>query len=133
MYIPKHFSAPGEEALRALIRAYPFATLITTSAHGDESDHGLEVNHLPLYLEDNSVLSGHVARANPFWQSVGRFSWAADVCEPGMVSQQSEDWHGGADLELCGGACQGQIARDGGCPLVARPFGCAYRATGNGI
>lgn len=70
MYIPRHFSAPDEEAVRALIRAYPFATLITTSSHGFEGNDGFEVNHLPLYLEDNRVLSGHVARANPLWQTV---------------------------------------------------------------
>ncbi|WP_292783961.1 FMN-binding negative transcriptional regulator [Methylophilus sp. UBA6697] len=62
MYTPKHFSAPGEQALLDLIRTYPFATLVTTAASG------LEVNHLPLYLEDKGILSGHVARANPLWQ-----------------------------------------------------------------
>jgi len=62
MYTPKHFSAPSEAALRALIRAYPFATLITMAATG------VEVNHLPLYLDGDRVLGGHVARANPLWQ-----------------------------------------------------------------
>jgi transcriptional regulator len=64
MYTPKHFSAPGEAALLDLIRAYPFATLVTTGVSG------LEVNHLPLYLESNGVLSGHLARANSLWQQV---------------------------------------------------------------
>jgi transcriptional regulator len=62
MYTPKHFSAPSETVLRALIRDYPFATLITTTATG------VEVNHLPLYLDGDRVLGGHVARANPLWQ-----------------------------------------------------------------
>lgn len=64
MYTPKHFSAPNNEALHDLMRAYPFATLVTTSASG------LNVNHLPLYLDGKGVLSGHLARANPLWQEV---------------------------------------------------------------
>ena len=64
MYIPTHFSAPGEAALHELIRTYPFATLIMTTGSG------VEVNHLPLYLDDQGVLSGHLARANPLWQAV---------------------------------------------------------------
>jgi transcriptional regulator len=64
MYTPKHFSAPGEAALHELIRTYPFATLIMTTGSG------VEVNHLPLYLDDQGVLSGHLARANPLWQAV---------------------------------------------------------------
>jgi len=64
MYTPKHFSAPNTAALHELIRTYSFATLIMTTGSG------LEVNHLPLYLEDQGVLSGHLARANPLWQAV---------------------------------------------------------------
>lgn len=64
MYTPKHFSASSEEALLDLIRAYPFATLVTPA------NSGLEVNHLPLYVDDQGVLSGHLARANPLWQAV---------------------------------------------------------------
>jgi len=64
MYTPKHFSAPSEAALHELIRAYPFATLIMTTGSG------VEVNHLPLYLDDQGVLSGHLARASPLWQAV---------------------------------------------------------------
>jgi len=64
MYTPKHFAAPSEAALSELIRTYPFATLIMTTANG------VEVNHLPLYLDNQGVLSGHLARANPLWQAV---------------------------------------------------------------
>lgn len=64
MYTPKHFSAPSEAALHELIRAYPFATLIMTTGSG------VEVNHLPLYLDDQGLLSGHLARANLLWQAV---------------------------------------------------------------
>lgn len=64
MYIPQHFAAPGKDALRDLIRAYPFATLVVMTVAG------VEVNHLPLYLDGNGVLTGHLARANPLWQAV---------------------------------------------------------------
>jgi len=64
MYTPKHFAAPNALALSELIRTYPFATLIMTTADG------VEVNHLPLYLDNQGVLSGHLARANPLWQAV---------------------------------------------------------------
>lgn len=62
MYIPKQFAAPSEAGLHAMIRAYPFATLVTTT------ESGLAVNHLPLYLDHQGLLSGHLARANPLWQ-----------------------------------------------------------------
>lgn len=62
MYTPKHFSAPSDQALHDLMRAYPFATLVIHSADG------INVHHLPLYLDGNRTLSGHVARANPLWQ-----------------------------------------------------------------
>ena len=62
MYTPKHFSAPNDDALRDVMRTYPFATLIIHSASG------LSGHHLPLSLNANNTLSGHVARANPLWQ-----------------------------------------------------------------
>lgn len=61
MYTPKHFSAPSDEALRDVMRNYPLATLVITSALG------VTANHLPLYLDSKGALSGHVARANPLW------------------------------------------------------------------
>lgn len=64
MYTPKHFSAPNTAALHALMRAYPFATLVVTTATG------IEINHLPLHLNAAGELSGHLARANPLWQAI---------------------------------------------------------------
>lgn len=57
MYTPKHFEETRVEALHGLIRAYPFATLVTHAAAG------LTANHLPFELVDG-VLHGHVARGN---------------------------------------------------------------------
>ncbi|MCF8152109.1 MAG: FMN-binding negative transcriptional regulator [Burkholderiaceae bacterium] len=66
MYQPAHFEESRIEVLHALMRAQPFATLVTGG------DAGPNANHLPLHLHDEGsplgVLQGHVARANPLWQ-----------------------------------------------------------------
>ncbi|MDP3293208.1 MAG: FMN-binding negative transcriptional regulator [Nevskia sp.] len=67
MYVPTHFAESGTEALHALIRAQPLATLVTMTADG------LEANHIPMHLESAAsrlgTLRGHVARANPVWRT----------------------------------------------------------------
>jgi transcriptional regulator len=66
MYQPKHFSHSDTALAHELMRAHPFATLLT--AHNNAP----EVTHCPLVLsEDGSGIYGHVARANPhhsMWQ-----------------------------------------------------------------
>jgi len=65
MYCPKQFDEPKLEIMRALMRDYPLATLVTLSIDG------LNANHIPLqWVDDGSdygCLRGHVARANPMW------------------------------------------------------------------
>lgn len=62
MYQPAHFRVDDPAAQRALIAAYPLATLVVSTAQG------LEVHHLPLaFAPDGDRLIGHVARANPLW------------------------------------------------------------------
>jgi transcriptional regulator len=67
MYIPAHFEEPRIDVLHELIRARPFATLVTLT------DGGLEANHIPLLLFPDpapfGTLRGHVARANPLWRA----------------------------------------------------------------
>lgn len=58
MYTPSHFREERTEVLHELIRAYPFATVVTHAATG------LQANHLPFELADASTLHGHVARGN---------------------------------------------------------------------
>lgn len=66
MYLPSAFEQTDREALHALMRAHPFATLISAGADGPTADH------IPLELDAgvgaHGVLRGHVARANPLWQ-----------------------------------------------------------------
>lgn len=73
MYLPSHFSAPDDAALRTLIRDYPFATLITPTPTGHD------VNHVPLLLEHDGLLCGHVARANTLWQAAQNEQWVTAV------------------------------------------------------
>lgn len=70
MYIPRAFHEQDESRLLALMSQYGFATLVT-------SDKGVPfATHLPLLTERDAegrlVLVGHVARANPQWQSFSR-------------------------------------------------------------
>jgi transcriptional regulator len=66
MYLPGHFAESRSEVLHALMRAQPFATLVT------QGGKGLNADHLPLHLAadiaPHGVLHGHVARANPLWR-----------------------------------------------------------------
>lgn len=67
MYTPAHFREDRPEALDALIRHYPLATLAVQTADG------LDAHHLPLLLERTESrlsLTGHIARANRLWQEV---------------------------------------------------------------
>lgn len=72
MYMPPQFKARDAEIAPDLMRAHPFATLISND------DSGLPfVTHLPLHLEERGanaagetqwVLLGHVAKPNPHWK-----------------------------------------------------------------
>lgn len=67
MYLPAHFAEQRPEVLHALMREYPFATLLSSGAQG------LAADHLPLRLtfdsNNKALLLGHVARANPVWRA----------------------------------------------------------------
>ncbi len=67
MYIAKKFQQSDSTVLKALIAEYPFATLISCS------ELGIEANHIPLMfkqVDGKDVLQGHIAKANPLWQSM---------------------------------------------------------------
>jgi transcriptional regulator len=67
MYLPALFHETRLPVLHELIRAHPFATLVTLDATG------LVANHIPLEIDEAAgplgTLRGHVARANPVWRS----------------------------------------------------------------
>jgi transcriptional regulator len=62
VYVPKAFAGSDADA-RRLIQAHPFATLITT-ARGRP-----HITHLPLLLDGDTALLGHMARANAHWRT----------------------------------------------------------------
>jgi transcriptional regulator len=66
VYLPGHFQETRVEVMHDLIRAHPFATLITATRDG------LDADHLPFVLDAEpaplGTLRGHVARANPLWR-----------------------------------------------------------------
>lgn len=64
LYIPPQFKSDSRDEALALIRAAPFATLVTTVV-GCEP----HLTHLPLLLLEEGQLTGHMARANPHWQA----------------------------------------------------------------
>ncbi len=67
MHIPSKFQQKDESQLKAIMREYPFGTLVIHSASG------LEATHLPVILANNEgkdVIHGHIAKANKIWQSV---------------------------------------------------------------
>jgi transcriptional regulator len=68
MYIPAHFAENRLDVLHDLIRRHPLGTFIAST------ETGLDANHIPFLVSaapaPYGVLRGHVARANPIWQSL---------------------------------------------------------------
>jgi transcriptional regulator len=65
MYLPEQFRVDDVAELHALMRARPFATLVSAGATG------LMATHLPTVLKDDGPYGSiecHVARANPHWR-----------------------------------------------------------------
>jgi len=67
MYVPKHFEEREIMVLHALIRSHPLGAWVTQAAGA------LVVNHIPFLVDsekgEHGTLIGHVARANPIWNS----------------------------------------------------------------
>jgi transcriptional regulator len=67
MYVPKHHEESNVSVLHGLIKSHPLGTWVTQG--GGE----LLANHIPFLLDatrgEYGTLVGHVARANPVWQS----------------------------------------------------------------
>ena len=67
MYVPAHFKQDDPVELRRLMRAHPFATLVTVGPDGVPF-----ASHVPILAEDaedgSLFLRTHLARANPQWK-----------------------------------------------------------------
>jgi len=68
IYMPTHFSVADRSNQLDVMRAFPFATLVSVA-------DGLPAfSHVPIVVEERGesiVLRGHVAIANPHWRSWG--------------------------------------------------------------
>ena len=65
MYIPEHFRVRDHADAIAFMQANPFAILISTT------DDGPFATHVPVALhesENQMIIRGHVAKANPHWR-----------------------------------------------------------------
>lgn len=67
MYIPKHFEIDDENVIAEFINANAFGQLI--SLH----EGSIVSTHMPfLFDAQRSVLTGHLAKANPQWQEIDK-------------------------------------------------------------
>ena len=68
MYLPEYFLEKDINEIKRIIKEFPLATLITSSANG------LEANHLPFLVDfkNNALqnLLGHIAIGNPIYQNI---------------------------------------------------------------
>jgi transcriptional regulator len=65
VYIPEHFRVHDHSDAIAFMRANPFAILVSSA------DDAPFATHLPVFVEqkeDQLILRGHVAKANPHWR-----------------------------------------------------------------
>jgi transcriptional regulator len=95
MYAPPLFDLTDAATIRGIIRAHPFATLVSTGEDGAPY-----VTHLPLiHIEDGSAdgyLLGHVARPNPHWKLFGKAPTIAIF--GGANAYISPSWYKSADM-----------------------------------
>ncbi|MCB4823391.1 FMN-binding negative transcriptional regulator [Roseicella aerolata] len=88
MYNPPAFREDRPEILYGLIRAARLALLVSNGAQGVP-----EVTHLPLVLlEEEGMLLGHVARANPHWRGLREAGRALAVFQ-GAEGYVSPNWY----------------------------------------
>ncbi|MHB1543400.1 MAG: FMN-binding negative transcriptional regulator [Gammaproteobacteria bacterium] len=96
MYVPEHFQETHRERMQTLMRDHPFGLLV--SGIGDPPF----VSHLPLFYEPfpepwGRVL-GHMARANPQWQSWTRSENPVLAIFQGPDAYISPSWYATPDV-----------------------------------
>ena len=94
MYIPKAFAQHDNQALHALIRDNPLATLVTAAAGN------VEANHVPVILDPergaNGTLRFHLARANPAVEALA--AGETLMVFNGAQTYISPDWYANPQL-----------------------------------
>ena len=89
MYRPDEFRVEDVARMHALMRARPFASLISNGSTG------LYASHLPTVLKDEGsfgVIECHLARANPHWKDVATGNEALMIFQ-GPESYITPNWY----------------------------------------
>ena len=90
MYMPAAFAQTDVGMLQDTMRAHPLAAIVTVTASG------LVANHIPLLIDDApapyGTLRGHIARANPMWQSASTETEALAIFQ-GPSAYVSPSWY----------------------------------------
>jgi transcriptional regulator len=89
MYQPDHFRVEDAPQMHALMRARPFATLVSAGSLG------LYASHLPTVLKQegpHGVIECHLARANPHCRDLGEVSEALMIFQ-GPESYITPNWY----------------------------------------
>jgi len=87
MYVPKHFRNNDASTINDFIRHHGFGILVS------QSDSRMVATHIPLELsEDETKLTGHIARANPQWKNFDNNSEVM-IIFPGPHAYVSSSWY----------------------------------------
>ena len=89
MYQPDHFRVDDLPQLHALMRARPFATLVSSGALG------LYATHLPTVLKDDApfgMIECHLSRANPHWKDLAAANEALMIFQ-GPYAYVTPNWY----------------------------------------
>jgi transcriptional regulator len=89
MYRPDHFRVENVHEMHALIRARPFAALVSAGSLG------LYASHLPTVLKDegpHGVIECHLARGNPHCRELGEVSEALMIFQ-GPEGYITPNWY----------------------------------------
>ena len=65
MYLPEHFTEHDQDEIIDLVRTNPFAIITCVSDSGE-----LIANHIPLLMDGDSTLIGHIAKANTLHKTI---------------------------------------------------------------
>jgi transcriptional regulator len=89
MYQPDHYRVDDLAQMHALMRARPFATLVSGGALG------VYATHLPTVLKDdapNGMIECHLARANPHWKDLAEGNEALMIFQ-GPEGYVTPNWY----------------------------------------
>jgi len=87
MYAPKQFRNNDASTINDFIRHHGFGILVS------QSDGRMVATHVPLELsEDETKLTGHIARANPQWKNFDNNSEVM-IIFPGPHAYVSSSWY----------------------------------------